>query len=93
MGSTPLGAGRFGSGFFESMREDRLGMRCGPAVGQHLLQTQVVGMQAEKKVTDVAPRFDPMTLRTGENCAQHSRTRTGRFAALGMPSLSRSTQR
>ena len=31
-------------------------MRRGPTVGQHLFQTQVVGMQAEKKVADVAPR-------------------------------------
>lgn len=34
------GVGGFGSGFFEPMGEDRLGMRCGPAVGQYLPQTQ-----------------------------------------------------
>ena len=81
MGSTPLGAGRSGSGFFESMCEDCLGMRRGPAVGQHLLQTQVVGMQAEKKFAYVAPQFDPITLRTGQDRAQHGCSRTGGFAA------------
>ena len=33
MGSTPTGAGGFGSGFFEPMSENRLGVCCGPAVG------------------------------------------------------------
>jgi hypothetical protein len=62
MGPTGAGAGGFGSGLFESMGENRLGMCRGPAVGQHLLQTQVIRMQAEQKVADVDPGLDPMTL-------------------------------
>ena len=67
MGSMLTSAVRFGSGFFEPMSEDRIGMCFGPAVRQHLLKTQVIRMQAEQQVADVAPRFDPMTLRIGEH--------------------------
>ena len=56
MGPTLTGAGGFGSGFFEPMSENRLGVCCGPAVGQHLLQTRVIGMEAEQKLADVAVR-------------------------------------
>ena len=54
MGPAGAGAGGFGSGFFEPMGEDRLGICCRPAVGQHLLQTQVIRMQAEQEVADDA---------------------------------------
>lgn len=62
MGSMAAGAGRFISGFFGPMGENRLGVGRGPAVGQHLLQTRVVGIEAEQKLADVTPRLDPMTL-------------------------------
>ena len=63
------GASGFGSGFVEPMGEDGLGMRRGPAVGQHLIQPRIVRMQAEEKVAYIAPRLDPMTLRTGQDRA------------------------
>ena len=47
MGSAGTGADRFGTRFFQAMREDRFGMRRGPAVGQHFFQIRVVRMQAE----------------------------------------------
>ena len=50
MGAAGLGAGGFGSGFLQPMGEDGLGMRRGPAVGQHLVQPRIVCMQAEEKV-------------------------------------------
>ncbi len=47
MGPTSTGAGGSGSGFVQSMSENRLGMGRGPAVGQHLFQTRVIRVQAE----------------------------------------------
>ena len=47
MGSAGTGADGSGSGFFQAMDEDRLGMCRGPAVGQHFFQTRVVRVQAE----------------------------------------------
>ena len=82
------GASGFGSGFVEPMGKDGLGMRRGPAVGQHLFQTRVVRMQAEEKFAYIAPRLDPMTLRTGEDRTQHGRPRTRCFAAQEEPILS-----
>jgi hypothetical protein len=38
------------------MGEDRFGMRCGPAVGQHLLHTRVNRMQAKQKATGPFPK-------------------------------------
>ena len=48
MSAASSGANGFGSAFVQPVGEDCFGMRRGPAVGQHLLETQVVGMQAEK---------------------------------------------
>jgi len=69
MSPTCSGASRLGSGLVESMGEDRLGMSRGPAVGQHLIQPRIVCMQAEEKVTDIAPWLEPMTLRAGQDRA------------------------
>jgi len=62
MGSAAASASRFGSGFFEPVSEDRLGMCCGPAVGQHLFQTRIIRVDAEQKLADVDSRLDPVTL-------------------------------
>ncbi len=47
MGSAGTGADRFGTRFLQAMGEDRVGMRCGPAVGQHFFQIRGVRVQAE----------------------------------------------
>jgi hypothetical protein len=60
----------------------------GPAVGQHLVQPRIVRMQAEEKVAHVTPWLDPMTLRTGEDRAQHRRSRTRGLAPQEKPILS-----
>ena len=88
MGPTCSGASRLGSGFVEPMGEDGLGMRCGPAIGQHLIQPRVVCMQAKEKVPYVAPRLDPMTLRPGEDRIQHGCSRARSLAAQEEPILS-----
>ena len=69
MSPAGLGTGGFGSGFVEPMGGDGLGMRRGPAVGQHLLQPRIVRMQAEEKVPHVRPWLDPMALCTGQDRA------------------------
>jgi hypothetical protein len=51
------------------MGEDGLGVCRGPAVGQHLIQSRIVRMQAEEKVAYVTPGLDPMTLRAGQDRA------------------------
>ena len=70
---TCLGASRLGSGFVEPIGENGLGLGRGPAVGQHLIEPRIARMQAEKKVTDIAPWLDPVTLRAGQDRAQHRR--------------------
>jgi len=81
------GASPFGSGLVEPMGEDGVGMRRSPAVGQHLVQPRVVCMQAQEKFAYLAPRLDPMTLRAGQNHAQHGRPRTCGFTAQEQPIL------
>ena len=80
---SPAGAGAdgFGSGFFQPVVEDGLGMRRGPAIGQHLFETHVIRMQTQEEFTNITPRLDPMTLRTREDCVQHSRSWTRCFAS------------
>ena len=87
MGSSTTGAGGFGSGFVQSMGEDRLGVGRGPAVGKHLFQTRVIGMEAKQELTDVAPRLDPMTLGVGEDRVQHGRPRACCLASQKEPIL------
>ena len=69
MSPTGLGTSGFGSGLVEPMGEDGLGMRRSPAVGQHLIQSRIVRMQAEEKVAYIAPGLDPMTLGAGQDRA------------------------
>ena len=69
MGTTDSGASGFGSGLVEPMGENSFGMRRRPTVGQHLVQPGIVRVQAEEKFAYVAPRLDPMTLRTGQDRA------------------------
>ena len=51
------------------MGENGLGMRRGPAVGQHLVQSRIVRVQAEEEFTYVAPWLDPMAFCTGQDRA------------------------
>ena len=67
MGAAGSGTSGFGSGFIEPMGEDGLGMRRGPAVGQHLVQPRIVRVQSKEKFAYVAPRLNAMTLRTGQD--------------------------
>ena len=69
MSPTCSGASRLGSGLVEPMGEDGLGVCRGPAVGQHLVQSRIVRMQAEEKVAYVTPGLDPMTLGAGQDRA------------------------
>ena len=73
MGPTRSCPSGFDAGFVQPMVEDGLGMCRSPAVGQQLVQPRVIRMQAQQKIAYVAPRLDPMTLRTGEDRTQHRR--------------------
>ena len=46
-------------------------MGCGPAIGQHLLQACVIGMEPEQKVVYVDPWLKAMTLCTRKDRVQH----------------------
>ena len=48
MGSTATGAGSFGSGFFEPVSENRLGMRRRPAIGQQIHQIRRTKSQVDR---------------------------------------------
>ena len=92
MSPTGPGAGGFGSGFFEPMGENRLGMPRGPAVGQHFFQSRGVRIQAEQEVADVDPGLDAMTLGAREDRVQHGGSRTRGFAAQEEPENECSSQ-
>ena len=62
-------------------------MRCGPAVGQHFLQTLVIRVEAEQKVANVRPWFKSMTFRAGQNRVQHRCPRSGILAPQEQPIL------
>ena len=81
-------ASSLGPRFVEPMGENRLGMRRCPTVRQHLVQPRIVRMQAEKKLANVTPRLDPMTLRPGEDRTQHGCSRARGLAAQEEPILS-----
>ena len=60
MGSAGTGTDCSGSRFFQAVSENCVRMCRGPAIGQHLFQVRIVCVQAEEKVADVGPGFDPM---------------------------------
>jgi len=69
------------------MGEDCLGMRRSPAIRQHLIQPRVVPMEAEKKVAQIAPWFDSMTLRASQDRVQHGGSAARGFMAQKQPIL------
>jgi hypothetical protein len=81
MGSASASTNGFVSRFLKPITEDRVGMRLGPTIGQHLFQTRIIRVHAQQKFADVSPRLDPMTLCAGKNRVQHSCPRTCRVAA------------
>ena len=58
-----------------------------PAIGQHLIETRIVVVQAQEEFTQVGPRLDPMTLGAGEDREQDGRARPGLLAAQEQPIL------
>ena len=71
MSPASAGADRAAARFFEAMIENRFGMRCRPAVGQHFFQTLGVAMKTDQKIANVGPRFQMMTLGPGQDRGQH----------------------
>ncbi len=69
--------GRFAAGFFEPIREDAVGVISRPLVGQHFVQTGIVGVQTEQQFSQISPRLDSMSLGAGEDREQNGRSRPG----------------
>ena len=80
--------GRFAAGFFEPIGEHGFGVIGGPLVGQHLVETRIVVVQAQQQLAQVGPRFDAVTLGAGEDREQDGRPRPGLLAAQEQPVLS-----
>ena len=81
-------ASRLLTRFFQAIRKHRLGMIGSPSIGQHLIETRIVVVQAQQQFTQVGPRLDPMTLGAGEDREQDGRARPGLLAAQEQPVLS-----
>ena len=47
----------------------------GPAIGQHLIETRIVSVQAQQNFAQVGPGLDPMTLCSGEDGEQNGGSR------------------
>jgi hypothetical protein len=81
-------ADRLGSRFFQPVIENRFGMGSGPAVWQQLFQMLIIGMEADKKIADVGPRLNTMTLGAGQDRIQDGRPGTCRFTSQKEPIFS-----
>ncbi len=87
MTTTRAACGRFAAGFFEPIGEHGFGVIGRPLIGQHLVETRVVVVQAEQQLTQIGPRFDAVALGTGEDREQDGRSRPGLRAAQEQPVL------
>ena len=67
--------GRLAAGFFQPISEHGFGVIDGSLVGQHLVETQIVVVQAEQQLTQISPRLDSMPLGAGEDREQDRRPR------------------
>ena len=79
---------RFATRFFESVVEDGLGLTNCPLVGEQLIETWIVVMQAQQQFTQIGPWFDPMTLGAGEDREQDGRAGPGLPTAQEQPVFS-----
>jgi hypothetical protein len=52
-----------------------------PLVGEHLIETWIVVVQAQQQFTQVGPRFKTMALGAGENREQDGRAGPGLLTA------------
>ena len=75
----------FAAGFFEPIGEHGFGVIGRPLVGQHVVETRIVVMQAEQQFAEVGPRLDPTSLGAGEDREQDVRPRPGLLAAQEQP--------
>jgi hypothetical protein len=56
-----------------------------PLVGEHLIETWIVVVQAQQQFTQIVPRFDAVTLGAGEDCERDGRAGPGLPAAHEQP--------
>src|SRR4051812_16863687 len=79
---------RFATRFFESVVEHGFGVLGCPLVGEHLIETWIVVVQAQQQLTQVGPRFNTMALGTGEDREQDGRAGPGVLTAQEQPVFS-----
>src|SRR5258707_2172840 len=81
-------SGRSAPNFFEPISEHGIGVLDCPLVGEHLIETWIVVVQAQQQLTQVGPRFDTMTLGAGEDREQDGRAGPGLPTAQEQPVFS-----
>jgi hypothetical protein len=69
------------------MSQNGFGMCGGPAIGEHLFELGILGMQSYPKFANIRPRFNPMSFRAGQNRVQHGCPWSGIFAPQEQPVL------
>jgi hypothetical protein len=67
MGSPAAGAGGSGSGFFEPVAGELVGMGSRPAAGQHGFQARGPRTEPEQKIADLRPGLNSMPLPRSRN--------------------------
>jgi len=58
-----------------------------PVVGKHFFPSWIVGIGSHEYLTDVGPRFDPVSLRAGQYRVQHRSARPCLLATQEEPIL------
>ncbi len=79
--------GGFGAGLFEAVSQHGFGVLSGPAIGKHLFELGIAGVQSHQKFSNIRPRFEAMSFRAGQDRVQHRRPRSCVLAAEKEPIL------
>ena len=61
---------RFAAGLFEPVVQYCLRVLGRPVVKQHLIESRIVSVQAQKQFAEVGPRFNPVPFGAGQNREQ-----------------------
>ena len=58
-----------------------------PAIGQHLIEMRIIGMQTYEEFTEVGPWLNPMAFGPGQDGKQNGRAMPGLLVAKKQPIL------
>ena len=79
--------GGFGARFFEAVSQNGFGMCGRPAIGKHLFELAILGVEPHQKFSNIRPRFNPMSFCTGQDRVQYCRPWSGIFTPQEQPVL------